>query len=345
MKKIFFLVLLFFLFSCYNEYYYFHVKKHKDIQKQEFVKKEIDSFNLNDELYLSWVEFRYTPDLKLLDDIVYLIDNSQKRVYLEVYIFTEKRIRKAIKRAYNRWVDVKVLLEKNVYKAPYLNNDVYKEFKNIWIDVRYSGNINFYLNHSKLILIDDLAIVSTWNYSYSTFKYNREFFLFLKDKEFLQKLEEIFLDDFNNNQNYTYHKNLVLSPFYTDVKFEKLIKSAKNNIKIYFLNFSTDFIKNLLLEQKQKWISINFVYPSIKEIDWNKDIVEFFLKNWFNSCEMEKIKNHAKAILVDDKYLYLGSINFSDYSIYKNREIWVILSNKDIIKKFLEVYNIDCKTK
>jgi phosphatidylserine/phosphatidylglycerophosphate/cardiolipin synthase-like enzyme len=58
------------------------------------------------------------------------INSSKKRVYVEVYIFTEKRLRKALIDAHKRGVEVKVLLEKNVYKASSLNNDTYKSLKN-----------------------------------------------------------------------------------------------------------------------------------------------------------------------------------------------------------------------
>jgi phosphatidylserine/phosphatidylglycerophosphate/cardiolipin synthase-like enzyme len=50
---------------------------------------------------------------------------------------------------------------------------------------------------------------------------------------------------------------------------------------------------------------------------------------------MKKPKLHAKALLIDDKYLYLGSINFSYYSIEENREIGLIITNPEIIEKFL----------
>jgi phosphatidylserine/phosphatidylglycerophosphate/cardiolipin synthase-like enzyme len=36
---------------------------------------------------------------------------------------------------------------------------------------------------------------------------------------------------------------------------------------------------------------------------------------------MKDPKIHAKSILFDEKYLYLGSINFSKYSLDSNREI------------------------
>ena len=43
-----------------------------------------------------------TPDKKYLDRIVSQIDEAKKRVYLEVYMLTEKRIIKALKDAKHR---------------------------------------------------------------------------------------------------------------------------------------------------------------------------------------------------------------------------------------------------
>jgi phosphatidylserine/phosphatidylglycerophosphate/cardiolipin synthase-like enzyme len=52
---------------------------------------------------------------------------------------------------------------------------------------------------------------------------------------------------------------------------------------------------------------------------------------------------HAKAILIDNKYLFIWSINFSNYSIDKNREVWILINNSKIIKDFLNIYNQDIK--
>jgi len=51
---------------------------------------------------LESVEFYHTPYKSLLDNLVTKIDVADERVYIEVYIFTEKRIKSAIKKAYAR---------------------------------------------------------------------------------------------------------------------------------------------------------------------------------------------------------------------------------------------------
>jgi phosphatidylserine/phosphatidylglycerophosphate/cardiolipin synthase-like enzyme len=52
---------------------------------------------------------------------------------------------------------------------------------------------------------------------------------------------------------------------------------------------------------------------------------------------------HSKAIYVDKKYLFLWSINFSHYSIDRNREIWIILKNSKILSDFEKIFNNDFK--
>jgi len=58
---------------------------------------------------------------------------------------------------------------------------------------------------------------------------------------------------------------------------------------------------------------------------------------------LDKYTMHSKAILVDKKYLFIWSVNFSNYSLDKNRETWVLLTNNDIILKFIRLFNSDFK--
>ena len=49
---------------------------------------------------------------------------------------------------------------------------------------------------------------------------------------------------------------------------------------------------------------------------------------------LKKYYNHAKMMLVDDKYLILSSINLSENSMDNNREIWIILIDNSLINQF-----------
>jgi phosphatidylserine/phosphatidylglycerophosphate/cardiolipin synthase-like enzyme len=184
-------------------------------------------------------------------------------------------------------------------------------------------------------------LLSTGNYSYSTFKTNREFFITGKDWEMLTVLEEIFQQDFSKNKFPIYHPNLVLSPFSSREKMEYLLKNAKKSLKIYTLNFWDESTKNIILQKAKEGIKIEMIFPDLKKVASNKDEIALFQKAWVQIKQIKKPEAHAKAILADDEYLYLWSINFSAPSMDQNREIGLVIKNKEIVQSFLEVFQKD----
>jgi len=77
-----------------------------------------------------------------------------------------------------------------------INNKAYNKLKKAGINIIWSNKKNYSFNHSKILLIDDLSIISTGNFSYSTFTKNRDFFIFTTDKNIYSKLEENFYNDY-----------------------------------------------------------------------------------------------------------------------------------------------------
>lgn len=338
MKKLIFFS-LFFLFSCQNEYIYFHNENKSNIQ----IEQEWNNFSFDTIEYLSGLTLKITPDTKILDDITAQIDHAKTRIYVEVYILTEKRIKKALIDGKKRWLDVKVLLEKNVYLANNLNTATFKELEKNGIEMKYSNSENYALNHSKMMIIDQQVIVSTANYSYSSFKYNREFFLFLEHKELLKVFLDIFESDFHGMKKNIYHNNLLLSPFSSRKKIEYGIKNAKKSIQMYVENFSDRDIIQLLLDKRKEWVLIQIIFPDLKKVSSNKEEIELFQQNNIEIKMMQKPIIHAKSLLIDEKYLYLWSENFSSYSLDKNREIWLFIKNSEIITQFIHIFKIDFK--
>ncbi len=340
-KKLSLILLLLCLNSCSSEYVSYHKEKSDLKISQKNIDTQIKNYSLNKISEISNLKIIETPNLDLIDEIVNKINNSKNNVYVEVYIFTEKKLQTALKNAFDRWIDVKIILEKNVYLAPYLNNKAYNFFKNNKIPIVWSNPKNYSLNHTKMMIVDDEVLLSTGNYSHSSFKSNREFFMNFDDQKLVAKLKDIFNHDFLWEKYNIYDENLVLSPFYSKDRFTKLIESASKSIKIYTLNFWSEDIKNLILQKSKENIDIKIIFPSLKKVESNSDEIELFKNNNIKIKEITKPNIHAKAILIDEKYLYLWSINFSDESMTKNREIWLIIKNQDIISYFLEIFNND----
>jgi reverse gyrase len=91
------------------------------------------------------------------------------------------------------------------------------------------------------------------------FTKNRDFILFINDKIILEKMLQIFDFDFKKERKYVYDNNLVLSPFYSREKLEYLLKSAKNEIKIYFPYFVDEKIQSILEDKLNENIDIKII--------------------------------------------------------------------------------------
>jgi len=329
----------------YKKYFDFHAWENLRIEEISINNIAID--DKIDEFTLDKIEELEETDLFVwnkdyLNKIVEKINNAKSRIYLQTYIFTEKRIKSALKKAYDRGVEVKIILEQNVYKAPKLNNKVFYELKKYWIDMKWASR-DFALTHAKFFVIDNEIIMSTGNISYSTFSKNRDFFIETSDTIIVKVLERIFENDFIWKREVPYKHEVVLSPTYSREKLEELINTAKNNINMYSQNFSDKNISDLLVKKSKSWIKINMIAPSLSKMPNNEEVYIKLRKAWINIIEKTNPYIHAKALEIDNKFLLIWSINYSSYSIDKNREVSLIIKNPELIKKFEKIFNQDLK--
>lgn len=89
-----------------------------------FILKEIlkvsDIFEM--EILLSTGDVLEFPAKDGEDFLLSAIDNAKSRIWIKIYSWTKmSNIYNTIKEAKNRWVDVRVILEWNVYNSPYIN--------------------------------------------------------------------------------------------------------------------------------------------------------------------------------------------------------------------------------
>jgi len=323
----------------WNEYFTFHKNKFETNKINSSSSESAKDFSIDKIKEIENISFDYSPSKELKNKIVENIDNAEEYIYLEIYMFTEKDIKNAIKRAFDRWIEIKIILEKDPYMAYSINDKFYNELKKKWINVIWSNDKNYSLNHSKILIIDWLSTISTWNFTYSTFTKNRDLFLFIDDDEINRKLIENFNNDFEWIKKSIYHENLILSPLYSRDKIQKLLQSAEKDIKIYIQYFNDDEVRNLLIKiKKEKNLNITAIIPkTAAEDEETKELI----KSWINIKIIPKYKMHSKAILIDNNVLFIWSVNFSSYSFDKNREIWILLKNKTIINQFLKLFNND----
>jgi phosphatidylserine/phosphatidylglycerophosphate/cardiolipin synthase-like enzyme len=235
----------FFFISCGNEYWDFHKQKEIFYVQEIKTKESRESFDL-EQVQDRDVEILMTPDKKVLDRIISMIEQAKNRVEVEVYILTEKRIIKALQDAKKRGIDVRVLLEKNVFGATSINSKSFKTLVEAGISVTYDNSSLYNFVHTKLLLIDNTYIITTGNLSYASFTSNREMYIIGKNSSDLAALNHIFDADFNGKEVMETTSNLVISPIDSRKKIETLLKSAQKDIFIYAETFDDPAIMDIL---------------------------------------------------------------------------------------------------
>lgn len=313
--------------SKYNDF----IENNKELElNQKTLYQDIDNFNLDSIKYLNPNIIR-TPNEQVWLYIANKIKNAKHKIYLEVYILTHDKIVSELINAQNRWLDVKVILEKDVYLNPYANKKTIKRLQEAWIKVNFRPKW-FNFMHAKYILIDSDWLLSTGNFSFSSFKKNSEFLVTSFDSNIIKSnkqnififLKLLFLSDYNNIDFVKNNDYIILPKLGARHKLEYILNSAKENIILKVQSISDKKIISILKEKYKEWIKLDIsvadpnLYPS------NQNIIDQFKKLWIKIKYTKKPYLHAKYFLVDNNIIYIWSINFSSNSLDNNREVWII---------------------
>jgi phosphatidylserine/phosphatidylglycerophosphate/cardiolipin synthase-like enzyme len=171
--------------------------------------------------------------------------------------------------------------------------------------------------HSKVMLNEDAFWIQTANLTKSSFETNREHFFYSYNEEVRTSLAQLFERDWKGEPLKTeqFHPNLVVCPLNCRAVIEAMLTGAKESIIIQ-TQYIFDAAILQILRRKTTEIDVRIIVADT--ID-NAEMV------WsFSPAVARKLKshyNHTKMILVDGKYLLLGSMNLSDNSLDNNREI------------------------
>ena len=93
------ILLIFFGISFAKEYFSFHSESNSQIEQNTQTKTNLSNFSFDQIREIQNIELFKNPDKNLLKTLVKKIDEAKKRIYIEIYIFTEKDLRAALIRA------------------------------------------------------------------------------------------------------------------------------------------------------------------------------------------------------------------------------------------------------
>ena len=270
------------------------------------------------------------------------LESAEDTVKIQTYEYTKKEIKQIMKWLLEKWVIINLIME----------NNKYQQYQNTWKQVQeyFSDYPRFQIKsdeqmwtmytHSKIALIDSGFWIQTANLTHSSFFTNREHFFYSENTWVWNSLNKIFDKDWIWEQLEIddLHPNLVVCNINCRETIEYLLKNAKDSILI-----QTQYIvdENILDILKEKSLELNDFRFIVSDTDSNNYLVEYF-GPWV-ARKFSKYYNHTKMILVDNEILLLWSMNLSENSLDKNREIWILIIDDWIISEFKELFEKDRK--
>lgn len=270
------------------------------------------------------------------NEIVEQIDHAKTRVHLSNFHLTHQDVVQALIRAAARpGVDVQVILDRAV-AARDRSPNVVEQLRAARVPVKESST-GFTITHSKVLLADDVAMISTINLV-RHMDTTRGVALFFKDNRVSKALEAILAADWANADNNARVSPanipdfMVVSPVDSRQKLLDFIANTKSHLQVENENFLDADVIAEIKKAHQRGVRVEVVVPrcSFTRADINMPAaaelsavgVQFRLMPEPNTAATPYI--HAKFMIADDARAYVGSINFSKNSMDQAREIGVI---------------------
>ena len=277
------------------------------------------------------------PDQQMTP-LLQAIQHAQHSIDVVLYQFTDKHIADALIAALDRKVAVRVLLDKGYKGKKNTNSATYIYLKSHGIQVSWAPDM-FPLTHQKTIIIDSTAAyILTYNLVPKYYSTGRDFGIIDTDKKDVTAIENTFDADWNKkNSTPDDGDTLVWSPG-SEHDMQLIIQSAKKNLKIYNEEMADQTIIDALILAAKKGISVHIImtYQTLWKKAFQNLIALGVHIHLFHGKQGLYI--HAKAVVADDTYAFVGSENFSTSSLENNRELGVFVSDKAVLRSLVQTF-------
>lgn len=265
------------------------------------------------------------------------IHQAKSSIDLAMYGFTDQTLLQALIDAKQAGKSVRILLQHFPYRTVNENLPAIQRFSASHLSYAYTPPA-FFLLHQKTLLIDHrLAIVMSFNFTQGGFNKERNFGLVLTDPALVNEIQQVFDADWQQQSPKLTQPDLVWSPVNSRAKILALIDSAQSTIKMYAQGLTDYQVVGALARAARRGITVQILTsedtPSGKAAYLKRAGVQFHYD--------KELMIHAKVIIVDQQKALLGSINFTQPSMDKNRELSVITTDPKVLQQLLQVFQSD----
>ena len=119
-----------------------------------------------------------------------------------------------------------------------------------------------------------------------------------------------------------------------------LMNSAKSSINLEMYVFTNKNLMNGLINAHERGVNVKVILDPT--VDINTDAYHYLVSNGVNvnwACN-NYVRTHSKLMIIDEEIVFIGSTNFSNAAVNKNRETAVVIKGCTI-SEFMALFYDD----
>jgi phosphatidylserine/phosphatidylglycerophosphate/cardiolipin synthase-like enzyme len=266
-----------------------------------------------------------------LTAIYNLLSSAKKSIDMTMYELNDPQVTTILTTAAANHVTVRVILDQNNEKAN--NTPAYNTLIAGKVSVRWA-NPAYACTHQKTITVDAVtSAIMTLNLTHEDYATTRDFAVITNNPADVAAIEATFNADFTDATiTPPTGENLVWSPTNSRAALTTLIEGAAKSLLISQEEFDDTAIQTLVEAALRRGVAVTLVQENA---GGKYSPVLNALKSAGASIAIYSSRTgyyiHAKTVLADYgtalASLFVGSENFSTYSLDKNRELGLIFSD------------------
>lgn len=132
---------------------------------------------------------------------------------------------------------------------------------------------------------------------------------------------------------------LIISPDDAENKIISLIDSAKESVYIENYYFTNEKIAFSLINAKNRGVKVKVLMEKNEGVE---KVYNILISNGIEAKIDENSRLiHAKVIVIDEEIIIVGSHNLTKAAMKNNREISVVLFDRDLAKELIKIFEED----
>jgi len=209
----------------------------------------------------------------------------------------------------------------------------------IWSDAK------FQFMHAKVIVVDEKeAVVSTGNYAAFRMGTERNFVVRDVDPADVDVMVKLFDADFTRVEPDLTCTRLLVSPVNAKERLLDFIATAKTEVLVESMQLADRDVRDALAARKAAGAQVRVILADPNWIDANADAATFLASKAIPARHMKEPGVHVKAIVVDGKAAFTGSVNMSWTSLTKNREVGLLVTESANVAAMRATFEKDWAT-